>query len=158
MNIQNFSFPDGLHLLKRWQGGNANAKRQMREIFDAAIAGDFDENFAALTSPERVHSTASVHMLALAVLHDLYGIQSWDYYNTDPYRYVRANLAISRLLGTHKFYMTWALYAFTCEAMGQQMMYPDKFPPGCDPDVPLNQQGKTGARSKRRISLPGFQR
>ena len=33
--------------------------------------------------------------------------------------------------------MTWALYAFTCEAVGQKMMYPDKFPPGSDPDEPL---------------------
>jgi len=151
MNIQNFSFPDGLHLLKRWQGGDADAKQQMKEIFDAAIAGEFDENFAILASPERIHTTASVHMLALAVLHDIYGIQSWDYYNTDPYRYVRANLAISRLLGTHKFYITWALYAFTCEAMGQQMMYPDKFPPGCDPDVPL-----INKENWREIKTPDF--
>ena len=42
-------------------------------------------------------------MLGLSVLHDLYGIESWDYYNNDPYRYVRTNLAVSRLLGVHKF-------------------------------------------------------
>ena len=76
-------------------------------------------------------------MLALAVLHDLYGVESWDYYNTDPYRYVRANLAVTRLVGANKFYITWALYAFTCEPLGQKMMYPDKFPPGADPDVTL---------------------
>ncbi|MED5516335.1 MAG: hypothetical protein VYE65_06125 [SAR324 cluster bacterium] len=73
-------------------------------------------------------------MLALALVHDLYGIESREYYNTDPYRYVRTNLAVSRLLGVHKFYMTWALYAFTCESLGQKMMYPDRFPPGADPD------------------------
>jgi len=84
-----------------------------------------------------VNSTASVHMLALAVLHDLFGVDSWHYYHTDPYRYVRANLAVSRLLGVSKFYMTWALYAFTCEPLGQKMMYPDRFPPGSDPDAPL---------------------
>jgi len=67
-------------------------------------------------------------------VHDLYGIESRDFYNTDPYRYVRTNLAVSRLLGVHKFYMTWALYAFTCETLGQKMMYPDRFPPGADPD------------------------
>ena len=38
-------------------------------------------------------------------------------------------------MGIHKFYMTWALYAFTCEPLGQQMMYPDRFPPGADPDA-----------------------
>ena len=37
--------------------------------------------------------------------------------------------------GIHKFYTTWALYAFTCEPLGQQMMYPDRFPPGADPDA-----------------------
>ena len=135
--IEDYSFPAGLHLLTRWQSGDAEAKQEMTRIFDAAIAGDFDENFAVLADPERVNSTASVHMLALAVLHDLYGIESREYYNTDPYRYVRANLAVSRLLGVQKFYMTWALYAFTCEPLGQVMMYPDKFPPGADPDAIL---------------------
>ena len=38
-------------------------------------------------------------------------------------------------MGIHKFYTTWALYAFTCEPLGQQMMYPDRFPPGADPDA-----------------------
>jgi hypothetical protein len=106
----------------------------MTRIFDEAIAGEFDENFAILAPPDRVNSTASVHMLALAVLHDLYRIESREYYNTDPYRYVRTNLAVTRLLGVHKFYMTWALYAFTCETLEQKMMYPDRFPPGADPD------------------------
>lgn len=141
IKIENYAYPEGLHLLKRWQAGEPDAKQEMTDIFDAAIAGAFDENFAVLAPPDRVNSTASVHMLALAVLHDLYGIESWDYYNTDPYCYVRANLAVSRLLGVHKLYMTWALYAFTCEALGQKMMYPDRFPPGADPDVILINKG-----------------
>ena len=132
--IENYVFPTGLHLLTRWQAGDKDAKKEMTQIFDAAIAGAFDENFAILAPPDRVNSTASVHMLALALVHDLYGIESRDFYNTDPYRYVRTNLAVSRLLGVHKFYMTWALYAFTCETLGQKMMYPDRFPPGADPD------------------------
>lgn len=137
IKIEDYAFPEGLHLLIRWQAGDGDAKQEMTDIFDAAIAGEFDEIFAVLAPPDRVNSTASVHMLALAVLHDLYGIESWNYYNTDPYRYVRANLAVSRLLGVNKYYMTWALYAFTCEPLGQKMMYPDKFPPGADPDVTL---------------------
>ena len=132
--IENYVFPTGLHLLTRWQAGDKVAKKEMTQIFDAAIAGAFDENFAILAPPDRVNSTASVHMLALALVHDLYGIESRDFYNTDPYRYVRTNLAVSRLMGVHKFYMTWALYAFTCETLGQKMMYPDRFPPGADPD------------------------
>ena len=134
IKIENYSYPKGLHLLMKWQSGDGSAKDEMTKIFNAAIAGDFDDNFAILTKPDRVHSTASVHMLALALAFDLYGIESREFYKTDPYRYVRTNLAVSRLLGVHKFYTTWALYAFTCEALGQKMMYPDRFPPGADPD------------------------
>lgn len=137
IKLENYPYPSGLDLLTRWQAGEAKAKQEMAEIFDAAIGGEFDSNFAVLAPADEVHSTASVHMLALAVLHDLYGVESWDYYNTDPYRYVRANLAVTRLLGVNKLYMTWALYAFTCEPLGQKMMYPDKFPPGADPDSVL---------------------
>ena len=132
--IENYAFPTGLQLLKGWQAGDKEAKKEITQFFDGAILGEFDENFTILAPPDRINSTASVHMLALALVHDLYGIESREYYNTDPYRYVRTNLAVSRLLGVHKFYMTWALYAFTCESLGQKMMYPDRFPPGADPD------------------------
>ena len=134
IKIEDYNYPKGLHLLMRWQSGDQSAKTEMVRIFDAAINGNFDENFTILTDPNRVHSTASVHMLALAIAFDLYGIESREFYKTDPYRYVRTNLTVSRLLGIHKFYMTWAMYAFTCEALGQKMMYPDRFPPGADPD------------------------
>ena len=137
IRIEDYAYPTGLHLLSRWQSGNLDAKRDMINIFDAAIAGDFDDNFSVLAPANEIHATASVHMLALAVLHDLYGIEAAEYYKTDPYRYVRSNLAVSRLLGMKKLYLTWALYAFSCEILGQTMMYPDKFPPGSDPDVPL---------------------
>ena len=137
IKIEDYRFPDGLDLLKRWQAGESGAKQEMSGFMDAAIAGEFDENFAVLAPPDRVNSTASVHMLGLAVLHDLYKVESWGYYNTDPYRFVRTNLAISRLLGVNKYYNTWALYALTCEPLGQKMMYPDQFPPGADPDSTL---------------------
>ena len=137
IRIEDYAYPSGLHLLARWQAGDVAAKRELTEVFDAAIAGDFDGNFAVPARSNEIHATASVHMLALAILFDLYGIESEAYYKTDPYRYVRANLAVSRLLGARKHYMTWALYALTCEPLGQVMMYPDRFPPGADPDVPL---------------------
>mgnify|MGYP001160269987 FL=1 len=137
IRIEDYTYPYGLHLLSRWQSGDLGAKKEMVEVFDAAISGEFDGNFAVLAPANEIHATASVHMLALAVLNDLYGIQSAEYYKTDPYRYVRANLAVSRLLGMQKLYMPWALYAFSCEILGQTMMYPDKFPPGSDPDVTL---------------------
>ena len=152
VQIEQYPFPKGLHLLKRWQAGDADAKDEMTAVFDAAIAGEFDSNYSILTSPNRVHSTASVHMLGLAILFDLYGIESWAYYNLDPYRYVRTNLAVSRLLGIHKFYTTWALYAFTCEPLGQQMMYPDRFPPGADPDAFL-----INGKNWQDLKTPNFQ-
>lgn len=130
-------FPEGLHLLQRWQSGDAEAKEALRTIIDDAIAGDYDANFAIPAPADTVHVTGSVHMIGLSVLHDLYGVESAEYYKTDPDRYARVNLIISRLLGINKLYMTWALYAFSCEAVGQVMMYPDKFPPGSDPDKVL---------------------
>ena len=136
-DLDHYPFPSGLHLLQQWQSGEAQAKSEMTALFDAAIAGDLDDNFKRLPPANRVHSTASVHMLGLAILNDLYGMESREYYHQDPYRYVRTNLAASRLLGVSKFYMTWALYAWTCEPLGQTMMYPDKFPPGADPDAIL---------------------
>ena len=132
--IEDYAFPKGLDLLRRWQSEDQDAKAEMKKVFDAAIAGEFDENFAVKADPDHVNSVASVHMLALAVLNDLYGIETREYYHEDAYRYVRANLAVSRLLGVNKFYITWALYAWTCEPLGQVMMYPDKYPPGADPD------------------------
>ena len=152
VQIEQYSFPNGLHLLKRWQAGDADAKDEMTAVFDAAIAGEFDSNYSILTSANRIHSTASVHMLGLAILFDLYGIESWAYYNLDPYRYVRTNLAVSRLLGIHKFYTTWALYAFTCEPLGQKMMYPDRFPPGANPDAFL-----INGKNWQDLKTPDFQ-
>jgi len=152
VQIEQYPFPNGLHLLKRWQAGDADAKDEMTAVFDAAIAGEFDSNYSILTSANRIHSTASVHMLGLAILFDLYGIESWAYYNLDPYRYVRTNLAVSRLLGIHKFYTKWALYAFTCEPLGQKMMYPDRFPPGANPDAFL-----INGKNWQDLKTPDFQ-
>ena len=72
--IENYAFPNGLQLLKSWQAGDKEAKKEMTQFFDAAIEGEFDENFLILAPPDQVNSTASVHMLALAVVHDLYGL------------------------------------------------------------------------------------
>ncbi len=130
-------FPEGLHLLKRWHAGETDAKQALREVIDSTIAGDFDGKFAEPAPTNNVHSTASVHMLGLDILHELYGMTAAEYYKTDPKRYARVNLMCNRLLGVTKHYITWALYAFTCEATGQLMFYPDKFPPGSDPDSQL---------------------
>ena len=137
IDLETYCYPKGLHLLKSWQAGTEEAKAEIKYVFDAAIDGNFDADFSVLAPADEVNSTASVHMLTLAILNDLYGVTSAEYYKTDPYRFVRANLTVGKLLGVKKLYMTWALYAFSCEILGQKMMYPDKFPPGSDPDEAL---------------------
>lgn len=130
-------FPAGLHLLAQWEAGDADAEQALRDLIEHTIAGDYDAKFAEPAPTNAVHSTASVHMLGLDILNGLYGVTAAEYYKTDPKRYARVNLMANCLLGATKHYITWALYAFTCVATGQLMMYPDKFPPGSDPDSPL---------------------
>ena len=82
IDLAEYTYPKGLHLLKSWQAGSNEAKAEIKSVFDAAIAGDFDDNFSILAPADEVHATASVHMLALAILHDLYGVNSAEYYKT----------------------------------------------------------------------------
>ena len=76
MNLETYSYPKGLHLLESWQAGSEEAKAEIKSVFDAAISGSFDGNFSVLAPTNEVHATASVHMLALAILNDLYGVTS----------------------------------------------------------------------------------
>ncbi len=144
-------FPHGLELLAAWQAGEAGARTRLGALVEAALAGELDRAFRIRAPGDRVHVTASVHMLALAILHDLHGVDSRAFYKEDPWRYARINLAVNRLVGADKMYLTWALYAFTCEAVGQKMMYPDKFPPGSDPDAVL-----ITADNWRELATPDF--
>ena len=48
IDLASYSYPKGLHLLKSWQAGTEEAKAEIKSVFDAAIAGDFDENFPFL--------------------------------------------------------------------------------------------------------------
>ena len=70
-------------------------------------------------------------------MNDLYGHDSREFYKGDAKRYVRSTMVTRRLLGFNKLYISWAAYAFSAEALGQTIMYPDRFPPGSDPDVML---------------------
>ncbi len=135
--INELVFPAGIHLLSGWQKHENAAREQLRAVFDATIAGQLDSNFGVRAPVDAVHIGGSINLMTLSIMHDLYGMESAAFYKGDPERYVRTTLLSRRLLGMNKLYVSWPVYAFTAEALGQQTMYPDKFPPGSDPDVML---------------------
>ena len=135
--INELEFPQGIKLLTRWQCGEAVARDRLREIHDAAIAGELDDNFMVPPPVDAVHIGGSINLMTLTIMNDLYGMESAEFYKADPERYVRTTLLTRRLLGMNKLYLSWPVYAFTAEALGQAIMYPDKFPPGSDPDKML---------------------
>ena len=135
--IKEFDVSEGCGLLARWQRGDRLAKERLKDIFDAAIAGEFDANFAQAAPQDAVHVGGSLNLMTLTLMHDLYGHDSAEFYKGDAERYVRTTLLSRRLLGMNKLYVSWPVYGFTAEALGQVMMYPDKFPPGSDPEVVL---------------------
>ena len=132
--IETLNFPAGLHLLSGWQSGDPAARARLKDVFDAAIAGDMDANFAIPAPTNAVNIGGAVNLMTLTIMHDLYGIDGAEFYKVDAERYVRTTLLTRRLLGMNKLYISWPVYAFTCESLGQTMMYPDNFPPGADPD------------------------
>ena len=134
-------FPNGIELISGWQSGAAGAKERMRELFDQAIEGDFDSNFAVQPPRDRVNIAGSVNMLTLYLMNDLCGIESAEFYKEDAKRYVRTTMLTRRMLGMNKLYISWPNYAFSGEAIGQSTMYPDKYPPGSDPgDMLINRE------------------
>ena len=135
--VDGIEFPAGIHLLAGWQHNDEGAHDRLREVFEAAIAGQYDENFRLPAPQDAVHIGGSINLLTLTIMNDFYGMESAEFYKEDPERYVRTTLITRRLLGMNKLYMSWPVYAFTAEALGQQTMYPDKFPPGSDPDTML---------------------
>ena len=50
---------------------------------------------------------------------------------------MRTSLMTQKLLGLPKLYISWPVYGFTAEALGQTMIYSDQYSPGTDPDLPL---------------------
>lgn len=135
--IKELEFPNGIHLLSGWQRGDDDASNRMREVMDATIAGQYDNNFLIQPPKDHVNIGGSVNMTTLSIMHDLYGFDSADFYKGDPERYVRTTMMTRRLIGMNKLYISWAVYALTAEALGQETMYPDRFPPGADPDKPF---------------------
>ncbi|MFK5997968.1 MAG: hypothetical protein QM492_07655 [Rhodobacterales bacterium] len=135
--IKEFDAEVGCALLSRWQVKDKAALGRLREIFDAAIAGEFDAEFNHPTEENAVNIGGSLNLMTLTIMNDLYGYLSAEFYKGDAMRYVRTTLLSRRLLGMNKLYVSWPVYGFTAEAMGQAMMYPDRFPPGADPDKML---------------------
>ena len=127
-------FPHGLELLKRWSAGEAEARARLGELCERAIAGDFDSDFSTPPPTDRIHVGGSVNLMTLNLMHDLFGLDSRAFFKGDARRYVRTTMLTRRLLGMNKLYVSWPVYAFTAEAIGQETMYPDRFPPGSDPD------------------------
>lgn len=135
--IEEFKFPAGCHLLAGWQAGDPQAITRLKQIFDACIEGEYDCNFTEPSPPDAVNIGGSLNLMTLTIMYDLYGYESAEFYKGDAERYVRTTLLSRRLLGMNKLYLSWPAYGFTAEAMGSEMMYPDKFPPGADPDLPV---------------------
>lgn len=135
--IKELEVTEGCNLLSRWQAGDPKALERLREIFDATIAGKYDAVFAEPTPQDTVNVGGSLNLMTLTIMNDLYGYESAEFYKGDADRYVRTTLLSRRLLGMNKLYVSWPVYGFTAEAMGQAMMYPDRFPPGADPDKML---------------------
>ena len=128
------TFPNGIDLLKSWQSGSPDRRAELTDFLSQTIDGAFDANFAIHGPKDAVHVGGSINLLTLTIMNDLFGDTSDVFYKADPGRYVRTTLMTRRLLGMNKLYLSWPVYAFTAEAMGQETMYPDKFPPGSDPD------------------------
>jgi len=135
--IKELNFPAGCHLFGRWQDGDSEAEKRLKEIFDDTIAGKYDTVFVNNEPKYGVQASASINLFVLGVLSKLYGLNSAEVYKGDAKRYVRISLMIRKLLGLPKLYFEWPVYAFTAEALGAEMMYPDGAPPGTDPGIPL---------------------
>ncbi len=131
--IEELQFPAGSRLLERWRAGDVSAKNRLREIFDATIAGEYDGIFSEAAPENGVHCSASLNLMTLTLMNELYGLDSAAFYKGDPERYVRTTLMSRKLLGMNKMYLSWVVYAFSAEAMGQAIMYPAESPPGVDP-------------------------
>jgi hypothetical protein len=110
---------------------------ELRTLFDAVIAGQFDAVLSEQAPADSVNVTTSLHLMTLTLLYQLYGLTSADFYKSDPRRYVRTTLMTQRLLGIRKLTLGWPVYAFGAECLGQVMMYPDRHAPGADPGEPL---------------------
>jgi len=137
MPFEELKFPEGIHLLARWQANDPQAIERLKDIFDATIEGQYDEIFKVPPPPDAVHVAGPVDLMTLTIMHRLYGLTAAEFYKQEPERFVRTSLMTQKLLGMPKLYISWPVYGFTAEALGQEMIYSDQYSPGTDPDNPL---------------------
>jgi len=137
MPFEELRFPAGNHLLSCWQANDVQATERLKEICDATIEGQYDEVFKRRAPQDAVHVAGPVDLMTLTIMHRLYGLTSAEFYKEDAERFVRTSLMTQKLLGMPKLYISWPVYGFTAEAMGQEMIYSDQYSPGTDPDKPL---------------------
>ena len=137
MPFDELTFPTGLRLLARWQADDPQAREQLKDVFDAGLSGQFDEAFNKPAPEDSIHACGSIDLMTLGLIFDLYGVTAEEFYKGDPERYVRAVMLNLKLLGMRKVYLSWPVYGFTAEALGQKMIYSDRFSPGTDPEDTL---------------------
>ena len=137
MAFKELEFPTGIRLLARWQAHDPQAIERLKDIFDGTIKGEYDEIFKQPPPQDAVHIAGPVDLMTLTIMHRLYGLTSAEFYKGDAARFVRASLMTQKLLGMPKLYISWPVYGFTAEALGQTMIYSDQYSPGTDPDKPL---------------------
>jgi len=137
MLLEELNFPAGLRLLGRWQANDAAAIERLKQIFDATIEGQYDEIFMEPAPQDAVPVAGPVDLMTLTIMHRLYGLNAAEFYKQGADRFVRTSLITQKLLGMPKLYISWPVYGFTAEALGQEMIYSDQYSPGTDPDRPL---------------------
>jgi hypothetical protein len=141
MPFEELKFPAGNHLLSRWQANDPQAMERLKEIMDATISGQYDEIFRQPAPQDAVHVAGPVDLMTLAIMFRLFGVTAAEFYKQDAERFVRTSLMTQKLLGLPKLYISWPVYGFTAEALGQTMIYSDQYSPGTDPDMPLANPG-----------------
>ena len=141
MPFEELKFPAGNHLLARWQANDPQAMERLKVIMDATIKGQYDEIFKQPAPQDAVHVAGPVDLMTLTIMFRLFGVTAAEFYKEDAERFVRTSLMTQKLLGLPKLYISWPVYGFTAEALGQTMIYSDQYSPGTDPDMPLANPG-----------------
>ena len=105
---------------------------------------------------DQVHACGPVDLLTLTVMFRLYGTTTEIFYKQDVERFIRSSLMMQRLMGMQKQYISWPVYGFTAEALGQAMIYSDQYSPGAPTPTICVSIVTIGTMSKPRTSTSGI--